>query len=187
VYADHWCVTVCFHHIFNYNLQPPPGMETHNLARSREGHAAKAGVDKWILIQDNTFKNWVNEQLRTAGVEVTNLEADFDDGVRLCLLIQALQGKRFRIIKNPKNHHQQLANATEALQAISNDNIKLVNIGKSCLVLSCLELCEIISFSCAHKTSWFDIDGYVLELTLEFMTFQVIHKNTKLNKYFVGI
>lgn len=105
-------------------------MESHNIARSREGHAAQAGVDKWVLIQENTFRNWVNEQLRPAGHEVNNLENDFDDGVRLCALISALQSKRIRVIKNPRNHHQQLANVAEALTAIANDNIKLVNIGK---------------------------------------------------------
>lgn len=105
-------------------------MESHNIARSREGHAAQAGVDKWVLIQENTFRNWVNEQLRPAGLEVNDFEEDFDNGVKLCALIQALQGKRIRVIKNPRNHHQQLANVAEALTAIANDNIRLVNIGK---------------------------------------------------------
>ena len=106
-------------------------MESHNIARSREGHAAQAGVDKWVLIQENTFRNWVNEQLRSGGNEVENLENDFDDGVRLVALVSALQGKRIRVIKNARNHHQQLANVAEALTAIANDNIKLVNIGIS--------------------------------------------------------
>lgn len=105
-------------------------MESHNIARSREGHAAQAGVDKWVLIQENTFRNWVNEQLRPAGMEVSNLEEDFDSGVKLCALIEALQGKRIRVIKNPRNQHQNLANVAGALTAIANDNIRLVNIGK---------------------------------------------------------
>ncbi|XP_052216529.1 filamin-B-like isoform X2 [Dreissena polymorpha] len=115
-------------------------MESHNIARTKEGHAAQAGVDKWILIQENTFRNWVNEQLRPGGMEVISLDSEFDDGVKLCLLIQSLQGKRIRVIKNPKNHHQQLANVTEALQAIANDNIKLVNIGPEDIVNGNLKL-----------------------------------------------
>ena len=111
-------------------------MESLNIARSAEGHAAKAGVDKWVLIQENTFRNWVNEQLRPAGLEVSNLEEDFDDGVKLCALIQALQGKRVRANKSVKNQHQQLANVAEALTAIANDNIRLVNIGKTLHVVS---------------------------------------------------
>lgn len=115
-------------------------MESHNIARTREGHAAQAGVDKWVLIQENTFRNWVNEQLRPAGQEVNNLEEDFDNGARLCALIQALQGKRIRAIKDPKNHHQQLANVANALTAIADDNIKLVNIGN---LLYCFFYCIV--------------------------------------------
>ena len=100
------------------------------MARSLKGHAATSGVDKWVAIQENTFRNWVNEQLRIMDMEVNNLEEDFDDGVRLCALLESLQGKRVRVIKKPKNHHQQLANVAEALTAIANDNIRLVNIGK---------------------------------------------------------
>ncbi|XP_052782579.1 filamin-B-like isoform X2 [Mya arenaria] len=115
-------------------------MESINIARSLKGHAAQAGVDKWILIQENTFRNWVNEQLRSGGLEVDNLEEDFDSGVKLCALIQALQGKRIRMIKNVRNQHQQLANVAEALQAIANDNIKLVNIGPEDIVNGNLKL-----------------------------------------------
>ena len=98
-------------------------------ARTLQGHAARAGVDKWILIQENTFRNWVNEQLRTAGMSVEDLETDFDNGCRLCALIESLQGKRVKVIKNPRNPHQQLENVSQALTAIANDNIRLVNIG----------------------------------------------------------
>lgn len=115
-------------------------METHDIARSLKGHAANAGVDKWVMIQENTFRNWVNEQLRSGGMEVENLENDFDSGVLLCGLISALQGKRIRVIKSPKNQHQQLANVSEALAAIAHDNIKLVNIGPEDIVNGNLKL-----------------------------------------------
>lgn len=108
-------------------------------ALSREGHAAMSMKDssaRWILIQQNTFTNWVNEQLRVSGIETTefvkDLEHDFQTGVRLCQLVESLQGKKIgRIIKKPLNHHQELENVTIALNAISNDNVRLVNIGMS--------------------------------------------------------
>lgn len=108
-------------------------------ALSREGHAAMSMKDssaRWILIQQNTFTNWVNEQLRVSGIETTefvkDLEHDFQTGVRLCQLVESLQGKKIgRIIKKPMNHHQELENVTIALNAISNDNVRLVNIGMS--------------------------------------------------------
>ena len=104
-------------------------------ALSREGHAAmslRGETDRWVLIQQNTFTNWVNEQLRIYNCElIEDLQTDFSDGVRLCYLVEALQGKKIgRVIKNPRNHHQNLENVSKALNAIANDNVRLVNIGK---------------------------------------------------------
>ncbi|XP_034327974.2 filamin-A isoform X1 [Magallana gigas] len=117
-------------------------------ALSREGHAAMSMKDssaRWILIQQNTFTNWVNEQLRVSGIETTefvkDLEHDFQTGVRLCQLVESLQGKKIgRIIKKPMNHHQELENVTIALNAISNDNVRLVNIGPEDIVNANLKL-----------------------------------------------
>ncbi|XP_061194597.1 filamin-C-like isoform X3 [Saccostrea echinata] len=117
-------------------------------ALSKEGHAAMSmrdSSDRWILIQKNTFTNWVNEQLRVAGVETTDfvreLENDFETGVKLCQLVEGLQGKKVgRIIKNPLNHHQRLENVTIALNAIANDNVRLVNIGPEDIVNGNLKL-----------------------------------------------
>ncbi|XP_056004558.1 filamin-A-like isoform X3 [Ostrea edulis] len=117
-------------------------------AISREGHAAMSmrdGSDRWILIQQNTFTNWVNEQLRVSGIETTefikDLGTDFDTGVKLCQLVESLQGKKIgRIIKKPMNHHQQLENVTIALTAIANDNVRLVNIGPEDIVNGNLKL-----------------------------------------------
>ncbi|KAK3095116.1 hypothetical protein FSP39_010474 [Pinctada imbricata] len=116
-------------------------------AVSREGHAAmsmRGDQDRWILIQKNTFTNWVNEQLRSSGIEhtefVEELGTDFESGVKLCRLVESLQGKRIRVIKKPLNHHQQLENVTLALNAIANDNVRLVNIGPEDIVNGNLKL-----------------------------------------------
>ncbi|XP_078312685.1 filamin-C-like isoform X3 [Crassostrea virginica] len=117
-------------------------------ALSREGHAAMSmrdSSDRWILIQKNTFTNWVNEQLRVSGIEttefVTQLETDFETGVKLCQLVESLQGKKIgRIIKKPLNHHQRLENVTIALNAIAGDNVRLVNIGPEDIVSGNLKL-----------------------------------------------
>jgi filamin len=95
--------------------------------------------DKWIIIQKNTFTNWINEQLkRDTAVNITeivhDLQNDLCDGVKLVKLITILQQpnpkipKRF--FKKPINQHQSLENATLALNAITEDGIKLVNIGR---------------------------------------------------------
>ena len=106
------------------------------VARSPEGHAAKGMSIKgdenvWIEIQQNTFTNWVNEQLRHVGLSVEDLQKDFCDGVKLIALVEVLQKRKIgRKISKPINQHQYLENVQTALNAVAADGIKLVNIGK---------------------------------------------------------
>lgn len=104
-------------------------------ARSKEGHAAmsmKGGqTDRWVEIQRNTFTNWINEQLRQVDTSIENLQDDLCDGVKLCRLVEVLREERIpRVINKPMNQHQSLENVTLALNAVSQDNVRLVNIGK---------------------------------------------------------
>lgn len=77
------------------------------------------------------FRNWVNEHL-PADQRVADLSADLCTGVKLCLLVEALQGRTMRPAykKRPINQHHYLENCTAALNAIEKDGVKLVNIGK---------------------------------------------------------
>ncbi len=107
-------------------------------ARSPEGHAArgmhiKGQEEVWVRIQANTFKNWVNVNLDEVNSEsrrVGNLEEDMRDGTVLCALVEKLQKRRLRYNKKPMNQHHELENITIALDAVIDDGIKLVNIGK---------------------------------------------------------
>lgn len=104
--------------------------------RSPEGHAAKGmqikgKEDLWIEIQAHTFRNWVNEHLRPLGHSVSDLSTDFCDGTRLLFLVEALQKRTLRgKVLKPQNQHQMLENVTRALDAVKEDGVKLVNIGK---------------------------------------------------------
>ena len=104
-------------------------------ARSPEGHAAKGMAikgheDLWVEIQTNTFRNWVNENLRGAGMAVKDLAEDLQDGTKLCALVEALQKRPLRgWVRRPANRHQHLENVSCALQAVEADGVKLVNIG----------------------------------------------------------
>lgn len=105
------------------------------VARSTAGHAArgmkiKDQDDMWVSIQHHTFRNWVNVQLRDAGLKVEDLSEDLRDGVALVTLVEALQNRKLRKVKKVMNQHQALENVTTALNAIAEDGIKLVNIGK---------------------------------------------------------
>lgn len=107
------------------------------VARSHEGHAAKGmqikgHEDLWVDIQANTFRNWVNENLKSVDMSVANLANDFCDGIKLCALVQVLQKRTLKPgwIRKPTNQHQFLENVSTALNAIAEDGVKLVNIGK---------------------------------------------------------
>ena len=102
--------------------------------RSPVGHAAismKGVNDRWVQIQLNTFTNWVNEQLHDTDSQVVNLIGDLCDGIKLCYLLEVIQGRKIgRIIKKPMNQHHYIENVNLAIKAMVSDNIKLVNIGK---------------------------------------------------------
>jgi len=105
-------------------------------ARSPEGHAAKSmhirgREEEWIQIQANTFKNWVNVNLRECGLEVQDLAQDFTDGTRLVALVETLQKRKLKHNKRPQSQPHALENITIALDAIQEDGIKLVNIGNT--------------------------------------------------------
>ncbi|CAL4121143.1 unnamed protein product, partial [Meganyctiphanes norvegica] len=105
------------------------------VARSTEGHAAKGmkikgQEDMWITIQHHTFRNWVNVQLRETGLRVEDLVEDMRDGLALVTLVEVLQKRNLKKVKRVMNQHQALENVTIALNAIEEDGIKLVNIGK---------------------------------------------------------
>jgi hypothetical protein len=55
----------------------------------------------------------------------------FQDGTKLVALVQVLQKRKLRHNKKPVNQHQELENITISLDAIMEDGIKLVNIGRN--------------------------------------------------------
>ena len=84
----------------------------------------------WIDIQQKTFTNWVNEQLKPNGLYVQNLQQDFSNGLKLIALVECLQKRRLKKVSKPLNQHQSIENVQIALNAIASDCIRLVNIGK---------------------------------------------------------
>ena len=64
-------------------------------------------------------------------LEVENIETDFADGTRIVALVEALQKRKLRHNKRPLNQHHELENISIAIEAIKEDGIKLVNIGRN--------------------------------------------------------
>nr|KAG5688122.1 hypothetical protein BaRGS_007581 [Batillaria attramentaria] len=79
--------------------------------------------------------------MQGSGHVVDDFEQDFDDGVKLCALVESLQNRKIgKVIKKPINQHQSLENVTLALKAIAEDNVRLVNIGSEDIVNGSLKL-----------------------------------------------
>ncbi|CAL1538126.1 unnamed protein product [Lymnaea stagnalis] len=97
--------------------------------------------EQWIAIQQKTFVNWANEQLSIGNKSVESLVEDLCDGVRLVALVEALQFKKIgKVYAKPNSRIQMLHNVSLALNAISEDNVKLVNIGTDDIVGGNLKL-----------------------------------------------
>ncbi|KAH9416793.1 hypothetical protein DERP_011908 [Dermatophagoides pteronyssinus] len=94
----------------------------------------------WIDIQQKTFTNWVNEQLKPNGLYVQNLQQDFSNGLKLIALVECLQKRRLKKVQKPLNQHQSIENVQIALNAIASDCIRLVNIGSTDIVSGNLKL-----------------------------------------------
>ncbi|VDN17564.1 unnamed protein product [Gongylonema pulchrum] len=96
----------------------------------------------WKKIQQNTFTRWVNQHLKPVNDTVTDLETDFEEGLKLIRLVEVLSGKSVgRYNKKVTFHSQKLENISLALEFLEKEeNIKLVNIDGSAIVNRNLKL-----------------------------------------------
>ena len=99
---------------------------------------SKHGVDdQWILIQEKTFTNWINEQLKVSGRSIQNILTDLCDGVCLVALVEALQFRKIgKVYTKAASKIQMLQNVSLALKAVTDDHVKLVNVGKFLSIFS---------------------------------------------------
>jgi filamin len=98
--------------------------------------------EQWKTIQKNTFTRWANEHLKTVNKQLTDLEGDFSDGLRLVSLIEVLAGKKFKHVnKRPNFRTQKLENVTMVLKFLEQDEgIRIVNIDSTDIVDKKLKL-----------------------------------------------
>lgn len=87
------------------------------VARSPEGTAAKGmnirgNEDLWVEIQANTFRNWVNEHLRDANMQVTRSR---DDSHRTSLTVSLALG--FGLDQRLLRRHEPLRAGRESAEA----------------------------------------------------------------------
>ena len=92
--------------------------------------------EKWKEFQQTTFTKWVNNSLRghlkTARLQISNLQTDLQDGLVLVKLLETVASPRKpgRYNGNPTHKQQKIENIGAALRFIQKEEIKLVNIGR---------------------------------------------------------
>ncbi|KHN85377.1 Filamin-C [Toxocara canis] len=91
---------------------------------------------EWKKIQQNTFTRWVNQQLKTVNVAISDLETGFEDGLKLIRLVEVLSGRHLgKFSKKVSFRSQKLENISLVLYFLENDeHVKIVNIDSSAIV-----------------------------------------------------
>lgn len=122
------------------NGNPPQGGQTETEPDEMERDLAEDAV--WKKIQQNTFTRWANEHLKTVQKNITDLEKDLSDGLRLIALVEVLSGRRLpKHNKRPNFRSQKFENVSVALKFLEIDEgIKIVNIDSSDIVDGKLKL-----------------------------------------------
>ncbi|KAL6077383.1 Adenylate cyclase [Balamuthia mandrillaris] len=81
--------------------------------------------------QQEAFRKWLELQFARTGTpcQVDNLATVFEDGVKLCQLMEVLSGKKVKYTEPATNRLQKVGNVNTALECIKQEDIKLVGIG----------------------------------------------------------
>jgi hypothetical protein len=88
-------------------------------------------MEDWVQVQVKTFTKWVNLHLRSAGITVSDVTKDFQDGYALAKLVSELTGEKIKVPKptqTPLMKLRCLENINATMKCLK-DKVKLVNIG----------------------------------------------------------
>ncbi|KAJ3597175.1 hypothetical protein NHX12_003575 [Muraenolepis orangiensis] len=96
----------------------------------------------WKKIQQNTFTRWCNEHLKCVNKNITDLQRDFGDGLKLVSLLEVLSQKRMyrKHHIRPNFRQMKLENVSVALEFLDREHIKLVSIDSKAIVDGNLKL-----------------------------------------------
>ncbi|THD25163.1 Alpha actinin sarcomeric [Fasciola hepatica] len=83
----------------------------------------------WEIQQKKTFTAWCNSYLRKIGTSITNIEEDFQDGLKLIQLLETLSDEGLPKPDRGRMRFHKLANVNKALEYIESKGVQLVSIG----------------------------------------------------------
>ncbi|XP_066504550.1 filamin-C isoform X2 [Hoplias malabaricus] len=96
----------------------------------------------WKKIQQNTFTRWCNEHLKCINKNITDLQRDLSDGLKLIALLEVLSQKKMyrKHHVRPNFRQMKLENVSVALEFLDRERIKLVSIDSKAIVDGNLKL-----------------------------------------------
>uniref|UniRef100_A0A0K0FD93 Alpha actinin (inferred by orthology to a D. melanogaster protein) n=1 Tax=Strongyloides venezuelensis TaxID=75913 RepID=A0A0K0FD93_STRVS len=83
----------------------------------------------WEQQQRKTFTAWCNSHLRKAGTGIEELGEDFQNGLKLMLLLEVISGEPLPRPDRGRMRFHKIANVNKALEYIESKGVKLVSIG----------------------------------------------------------
>ncbi|KAF7233347.1 hypothetical protein EG68_04397 [Paragonimus skrjabini miyazakii] len=83
----------------------------------------------WEIQQKKTFTAWCNSYLRKINTSITNIEDDFQDGLKLIQLLETLSEEQLPKPDRGRMRFHKLANVNKALEYIESKGVQLVSIG----------------------------------------------------------
>lgn len=94
--------------------------------KGEEGPIPEGEEPKWVQIQKKTFTKWMNNHLRKKGhPAIENVKDDFEDGINLMRLVNALYDKPMpKYNPAPKMRPHKLDNLVKALDMVEQAEIK---------------------------------------------------------------
>uniref|UniRef100_A0A4W4DUX8 Calponin-homology (CH) domain-containing protein n=1 Tax=Electrophorus electricus TaxID=8005 RepID=A0A4W4DUX8_ELEEL len=126
---------------------PPPYYQGTDLAEGEEDEMPATEKDlaedaPWKKIQQNTFTRWCNEHLKCVNKNVSDLQKDLGDGLKLIALLEVLSQKKMyrKHHVRPNFRQMKLENVSVALEFLDRERIKLVSIDSKAIVDGNLKL-----------------------------------------------
>lgn len=81
-----------------------------------------SNIPRALFLTIKHFVEWTNQYLKRTGDQITNLVTDFQDGVKLIRLVEALTGKKVaRYNRNPRFRSQKIDNINVAITTLEKE------------------------------------------------------------------
>ncbi|KAE9549712.1 hypothetical protein FO519_007076 [Halicephalobus sp. NKZ332] len=113
-----------------YTQNPPYYQPACDYTQQEEEWDRDALLDPaWEKQQKKTFTAWCNSHLRKAGTGIEVIEEDFQNGLKLMLLLEVISGEPLPRPDRGRMRFHNIANVNKALEFIESKGVKLVSIG----------------------------------------------------------